>query len=213
MARRPTLTRSRKRLAQQQQLGTLLSELHTAAAKGDVDSALVTSSVEAICGSLPGLLEHIPRKHRNLIVPEHCPEHAKAVTQRVFDIPELLEMILTHLTIQQLLRVQSVNRQFRDAVGTSTKLQRQLCLLPNSSPYVSTAFVSGYQLQGVSQMVAMATRPSDPPNSLRVTTWFDGYPIAKITAGLKCRRMLVLQPTVTAVRAYTSCCSGAAAFD
>ncbi|KAI7326254.1 hypothetical protein KC315_g7625 [Hortaea werneckii] len=50
------------------------------------------------------------------------PEHIGRAVQEVFDVPELLELILLNLAVIELLELQQVSRQLRDAVKTSKKL-------------------------------------------------------------------------------------------
>lgn len=49
-----------------------------------------------------------------------------ASTQRVLDIPELLEKILLHVPEPELLLSQRVNQAFRNVIKHSPKLQRRL---------------------------------------------------------------------------------------
>ncbi|KAI6843971.1 hypothetical protein KC332_g5006 [Hortaea werneckii] len=78
-------------------------------------------------------------------------EHVGCAIQKVFGVPELLELILLNFTVIDLLNLQQVNRQIRDAVNTSKKMQltdppvRRLdvtcyCSCVRGSPFFNTAF-------------------------------------------------------------------------
>ncbi|KAI7213037.1 hypothetical protein KC333_g6794 [Hortaea werneckii] len=63
------------------------------------------------------------------------PEHIGRAVQKVFDVPELLELILLNLTVIELLKLQQVSRQVRDAVQTSKKVQQRMFLIPSGSAH------------------------------------------------------------------------------
>ncbi|KXT14611.1 hypothetical protein AC579_3668 [Pseudocercospora musae] len=60
--------------------------------------------------------------------------------RRVFDVPELLERILTFLGRRELLIVQRVNKTMFAAIENSVILARKLHLLPNASGHLETPF-------------------------------------------------------------------------
>ena len=61
---------------------------------------------------------------------ERCPTHARNVAQKVFDILEILELILLNAGRVNILNVMRVNRQFQSAIQGSILLQRELLLIP-----------------------------------------------------------------------------------
>lgn len=63
------------------------------------------------------------------------PEHIGRAVQEVFDVPELLELILLNLAVIELLELQQVSRQLRDAVKTSKKVQQRMFLIPSGSAH------------------------------------------------------------------------------
>ncbi|KAI7236903.1 hypothetical protein KC330_g3457 [Hortaea werneckii] len=63
------------------------------------------------------------------------PEQIGRAVQKVFDVPELLELILFNLTVIELLKLQQVSRQVRDAVKTSKKVQQRMFLIPSGSAH------------------------------------------------------------------------------
>ncbi|GAB1726739.1 hypothetical protein NU195Hw_g6344t1 [Hortaea werneckii] len=69
----------------------------------------------------------------------HCgtdrPHSVGCAAQKVFDVPELLELILLNFNVVDLLRLQQVGRQVRDAVKTSKKVQQRMFLIPSGSTH------------------------------------------------------------------------------
>ncbi|KAK4614102.1 hypothetical protein CLAFUW4_09542 [Fulvia fulva] len=57
--------------------------------------------------------------------------------ETVAAIPELVEMILLQLPLQDVMLAQRVDRTFRDVIGGSSKLQQALFLRPCSSRQAS----------------------------------------------------------------------------
>ncbi|KAI6870189.1 hypothetical protein KC338_g2797 [Hortaea werneckii] len=62
-------------------------------------------------------------------------EHVGRAIQKVFGVPELLELILLNFNVVDLLRLQQVSRQVRDAVKTSKKVQQRMFLIPSGSTH------------------------------------------------------------------------------
>jgi hypothetical protein len=56
-------------------------------------------------------------------------------TNKVFGLPELLEMILLSLQPQDLLRIQRISRTFYSTIKQSTQLQRKLFYQQDPTPY------------------------------------------------------------------------------
>ena len=54
-------------------------------------------------------------------------------TTKVFDVAELLEHILSHLPMKDILLAQRVSKQFRHAIKNSLTLQRKLFYLPSKT--------------------------------------------------------------------------------
>lgn len=66
-----------------------------------------------------------------------------SAASRTFDIPELLEGILLELPLQDLLRIQRVNKTFRDAIKTSHQLQVKL-FFKSSPPKDGTSVLNPF---------------------------------------------------------------------
>lgn len=81
---------------------------------------------------------------------EQIPPHATNTAQKVFVIPELLELILSQLHALELLKTQATNRQFYDAIEKSTRLQRALSLQVVPGKHFSTHFF-GVEVLGLLQ--------------------------------------------------------------
>lgn len=150
------------------------------------------------------------------IYTEQCPAHAKGLAQQVFNVPELLETILVNLTMEELLAAQFINRQFRDAVNGSTRLQRKLSLLPHSSedfyaPFVENEVPGFYFNSDVAQEAQFVddrvgrdkSTNSSGSWSCIMQAWF-AIDLPKV--GSRCRGMLVFQPSVREVAAFPTCC-------
>ena len=101
---------------------------------GEYSSAELKSSLLSVQSHVTGLGGHFSRQLRTNpeFYNERKPE-GSTIACRVFDIPELLEMILEHLTIPDLLKFYQCSTSIRDSIESSSKLQSQLSLRPVSS--------------------------------------------------------------------------------
>lgn len=76
-------------------------------------------------------------------------QDSSTIAHRVFDVVEVLEMILTHLEIPDVLIMSQVNHSIRRAIGDSTKPQMKLLLRPApADSHVYTPFASGLVASG-----------------------------------------------------------------
>lgn len=119
-----------KCLSTQRDLKTAISTLKTTATHEKVSREDLLLSIADIESCMPTVNACLVDGISPQEFATYCPPHAKGLAQKVFDIPELLEMILEHLNAITLLGAQEVNRQFHDAVNASTKLQKKLWLVP-----------------------------------------------------------------------------------
>lgn len=138
---------------------------------------------------------------------EYCPPHAQGLAKKVFDVPELLEEILTHLDVKDILGAQCVNWQFRNAVDSSTRLQRQLTFLPSKSGFVSSPFDTGSYNHGIAVMKypsaeTDSSRKPDQERELTVSVFIDDHPLK---LGSTCRRILLVQPPIKTIVVDVSC--------
>lgn len=174
-------------------------------------------SLTAMQESVKGIDSYLREWIDAEIYAESCPPGAIGLAQRVFNIPELLEEILSYLTMGELLAAQYINRQFRDAVNASTRLQRKLSLLPHSSPYFYAPFEEDeapgfqfnstvddmYKFQTLSAEKKMASGQDNDPRVMQARFTVD---LPRI--GFRCRRMFVVQPPITKMIAIPHCCEG-----
>lgn len=154
---------------------------------------------------------------------EYCPPSATSLAQKVFDIPELFELILLKLEKADLLTAQCVNRQFRKVIGTSSvRLQRRLSLVPHPSPYLWLPFesrilgavfkMSSWLIDGVEVKVYPAhTGQIDQGNNTHSAHSYTAVISGSFTLpipdyGPTCRRMLICHPPITEMKAITKCC-------
>lgn len=201
-----SLHKSRSLLAMHQELDQILSTIEQKAKQGPIEPHQLTTLISTARACISADDDFVNRRNLSILVPERCPSHATGLAQRVFDIPELLEHILRYLEIPALLEAQRINRQFRDAVETSTRLQRKLSLLPHSS----RTFYAPFALRGLAslkcRLIPSGTRKmGESERSLHFVLEARFYgPLPKI--GSRCRRMLIMQPPVTSVKVYQDCC-------
>ncbi|KAK4545772.1 hypothetical protein LTR36_002726 [Oleoguttula mirabilis] len=152
---------------------------------------------------------------------EQCPTDAKHVAQRVFDIPEIFKGILVELECLDLLESILVNRQFRDAVLSSKRLQRRLSLLPEpDAPFSTTKFIRclpGYCFFTTSETWSGYNPFISSPLILGLECDEDGLsvqiePKAR-PLGSRCRNIYFCQPPVEEIYVYTSCCADVDLYD
>lgn len=202
-------------VSNQQSLDAMLKDLLARNSQGSIDREDLARSISQMQASV----QHIDTLLREVIGEEsytaQCPAHATGLAQQVFDVPELLEMILVNLSIEELLAAQFINRQFRDAVNSSTKLQRKLSLLPHTSKDFYAPFeenvAPGFYFYSRASQEDLLTDLQVLREPIGTERWpeamqakFDPE-LPKI--GDRCRRMLVFQPPIKEVRVLTTCCA------
>ncbi|KXT01328.1 hypothetical protein AC578_2711 [Pseudocercospora eumusae] len=95
-----------------------------------------------------------------------CPGAAAA---RTFNVPELLELILLHLPMIDLLRVQRVSAQFRDSTLSSKQIRQALFLESEPSPQDQIG-----QMWRLNPLIEKMFQPEDIKTWMdrRLYTWF-----------------------------------------
>lgn len=195
-------------LADHRNLQSIVSALAHEASQGSMDHNGLIESLSSMQGSVEGVDRYLRKWTASEMYPNYCPPHASKLAQTVFDVPELLEMFLACLTMDELLAAQLINRQFRDALDSSIKLQRKLSLLPHSSPDFFAPFdedeAPGFNLDGyVGQEQQIVTNAV----LAEASSLLDNDPqLPKV--GATCRKMLLCHPPVTQMRAFPDCCDG-----
>lgn len=115
------------------QLESTLNNLVRLLEDGSTPTAELIAQMQTACAVAKELKAAYVGKLSPQVLNERCPQRALALAQRVFDIPELLEMIISKMSIQEIIVAQRVNKQFRDAVNSSVVLQRHLALRAESN--------------------------------------------------------------------------------
>ncbi|KAK5117706.1 hypothetical protein LTR62_005130 [Meristemomyces frigidus] len=154
-----------------------------------------------------------------------CPPRTSPV-DRLSCTPELLEMILLLLPNLDLMRCGCVCTRFRDNIDSSTNLQRKLgfrpadpktrLYFPTHALWLSEFYLSAEAIEAVQADTVPDTNPvvdtktaDDDDNSgqLRIQVMMDSFP-TKLSQASKCNSMLICQPPLKSLQAYTSCCAG-----
>lgn len=126
------LDRLRNARAQQQSLQRRITGLLEASY-----DPLIRQKLESAQSDVRGLDTFFRDIATSAIQQEERTANAKETAQKVFDIVEILEQVLLHVDCaRDVLEAMRVNRQFRDAVLGSSKLQRKLSLLPDLDAYL-----------------------------------------------------------------------------
>ena len=143
------------------------------------------------------------------------------IAKKVFDIAELLELILDHLTIPDILKMSAVDRDIRNAIKGSKKMQTKLALRPASADsYMSTAFDEGcLNREGGFRSTITNSKylrerrsgflpaSSDAENEFTVRAEFLPYPgehLSKI--GSTYRSIFICSPVIKEMKAHVVCC-------
>lgn len=167
--------------------------------------AQLNSAMTTIEGSMSVINERAVRDVSPERFTQYCPPHATGLAQNVFDIPELLEEMLEYLDIDDSLTAQMVNRQFRDAVNSSIRLQRRLSLLPHTSKHFSYPLAKLDDVPGMLFTIKKVPKVLGHPQSLSTVT-IEAKIVGTPKLGSRCRRILLVQPPVQSVSAWPDCC-------
>lgn len=112
-------------IAQNSALGQVVKHVSAGMHGGEASqedhlSALTMAANDCLAASRE-YTKHVDPERFNACIPIHATKTA----QKTFDVPELLEMILEKGDLGDILGMQCVNRQMRDAVANSIVLQRK----------------------------------------------------------------------------------------
>ena len=125
---------------------------------------------------------------------------------KVFNIPELLEHILSFLPNPVLFRVQGVSQNFYKCINDSISLQRKLGLKPDPGSYLRFPFVDPlrqWHYYVDRHPNASATAGKDGP-TLALT--FEHFDDTLYDVGSNVRSSLICQPPLLSVQAFARCC-------
>lgn len=116
---------------------------------------------------------------------------------KVFAVPELLESILQHLEVPDLMRCYEISRTFRDTLESSKKLQICLFLLPDSESCQRRFPINTKEIFGST---------SKPGRRPKVTDIYIHSRIGKTyTIGSRWKSMLVTQPPIYSMKCFATC--------
>lgn len=125
---------NRRFLSHHANLTHALKKLSRLARSGQpIPSETLTEALKPAVASAAGIDRRLRKRIRPAIYNERCPPQARHLAQKVFDIPELLEMIILSLRFKDKLKVQRLNKQWHAAVNNSINVQRSLSLRPDTS--------------------------------------------------------------------------------
>lgn len=146
---------------------------------------------------------------------EAQPQPDESIAHRVFDVPELLELILLELPIPDIMNFQQVNRTARDAINASPMLQRALSLRADSAdsplraPFsdLYSTFTGGFSCGHTTRYRRQPRRLSLASDEMPVAAEFVSLGSRLPVIGTRWRRMFVLQPPIHEMSATVSCCT------
>lgn len=194
-------------------------EKQQAAAKrlNDLSNGTCSGEVVEVITLAQQDLTNLEQSHNNLLADlptslRRSP-YAARLAQRVFDIPEILEHILHFLTLYDAFRAQQVNKQFFTSIQRSTKIQRGLGFQADPGPFLRLP--PDLRLIGLSFQLSLPPLP--PTEAEKNTIMVDIDVVGPFSAhalhptklprlGAKARSILICQPPVTHIDAFTSCC-------
>lgn len=155
---------------------------------------------------------------------EEVYEDALRPAHHLFDLPELVGRILSHVSLCDLRRAREVNQLFRNVVDGSPYLQQAMFLRSDpksdfASVLESTEYCKHcrlpwfnlYYCSDCTRMFAILKVESKPRRpgfrSLRVTNTYGGSEEAAKKLTPRTRSLLAFQPPVRTVEISTSCCN------
>lgn len=149
--------------------------------------------------------------HNEQRTDDSCP------ARRVFDIPEVLEQMLSYLDTIELLRAMEVDRTMYQAIESSPLLQERLFLRPVADAHLKVPFLaslSRLRERGLkrgtpspSPGFPLFTCRASPDASTRLAGIMAKFSRELPRIGKRCRAMLVCQPPIHTMGVYALCCS------
>ncbi|KAK5126930.1 hypothetical protein LTR85_008288 [Meristemomyces frigidus] len=154
--------------------------------------------------------ERLAQRHNEFLdaidYDEIIPPNAEAAALKVFNTPELLELILLNLGVDDLCRVQGASRTMRDATDASINIRRKIFLQADERAHLQ--LLPGLH-QGSDEALQVDFRhhPAvngrfDLPKEEVVGSLYAPYP----TIGHRRRLMLIVQPPTYDMTVTPNCC-------
>lgn len=174
----------------------------------------VLQSAQHHVNELGGFFSERLKKHPELYN-ERKPE-GSSIAAQVFDIPELLEMILGHLPVSDLLKFYQCSRSIRDSIEASSKLQNQLSLRPapagshlklplSDLAYVGFTSIEQFQRRQVPQRLEKKDEVKD--RTVEIHAHFNVLPGQVLPRiGSRVRGMFITQPPLEEMTVNVECC-------
>lgn len=211
----------RKALAHQQSLQQSIGELlHQVNPGFSQRRTALSDKLQHAATDLSGLEQYFSKFVKPIFYNERASTEGDVclpAVRKVFDLPELVEMIMQYLSIEDILNFQRVDRIARDIINNSPHLQRSLSLRPDPQdgpirlPFDSQNFRSSFgfvtdQAYRRGRRCFTGAGGSQLPLSIRFCRPARGlYP----TIGTRWRQMYIVQPPIKEIRVHRPCCDQA----
>lgn len=189
------------------------------------DRTLEDDLLTQLCDDTEGIQKYLARSLGVSFANSQPNEASTAKAQQVFQVPELLEMILLKLPPKSIFAAQQVCQTFSALISSSSKIQHYLGLKADLHCNFSTCFdkhslslwggfqcrpefdLSHRRLDWLRRRIhTNSSEPEPQSNTLEVTAKFS--PHSKLPRlGKRCQSMLICQPPVYEMEATTACCN------
>lgn len=212
-------------LANKQDLERDLSELLTQIRSGLLDPVEIEKAVltaQQHCAALdPFLSNNVDTKYYN-----ERRQDTSTTAQQTFDVVELLELILEHLGIPDILTMSQVSRSIHNSIEQSTKLQTKLSLRPApTDSHLHMPFLwclngtqGGFCCYNIEPYIAPSLRfahttglgdsTHHKDGSIMLRAQFSPFTGHLPKIGATYRRMFCCQPPIKKMYYYMDCCRG-----
>lgn len=199
----------RKALAHQYELQKVISSLSRTTHGSAVGPSCITEKLQAAQAELDGLHHYFssvvnPTFYNERLTGNHL---ERSPAERVFDIPEMLVLVLDYVPIRDLMSFQQVNRAAYGIIESSPELQRTLSLRADATGSIFRVPFqtwSGGPRGGF--WCAYGTSGRILGNELRLTAGFSkATRLPRI--GTRWRKMFICQPPVSEMAVSTACCA------
>ena len=174
-------------------------------------SAEIQRHLKAIRDGLSTQQSHLDQLVKSVPPMARKPPNADELAEKVFNIPELLEKILLYLSPVDLLRVQRVSHLFFNATEGSPKIQFKMGLRPQENCHITfpPALLELHMFSFTLEPYPWSaeSRKALQENEVNIRAGFSGSEKNEmLKLGRRCRDMLICQPPIKTLNAYTRCC-------
>jgi hypothetical protein len=175
-------------------------------------SAEIQRHLKAIRDGLSTQQSHLDQLVESVPPMARKPPTTDELAEKVFNIPELLEKILLYLSPADLLRVQRVSHLFFNATEGSPKIQFKMGLRPQENCHITfpPALLEFHMFSFSLEPYTCFgnSRQTLQENEVNIRAGFYGGEKNNkmLKLGKRCRDMLICQPPIKTLNAYTRCC-------